>query len=241
MDWRNSSLQFQFEFGPVPLPNGTCFVPRNHAKQRWELWEPASYRVLGVHYTLLYQLSNDQFVCIEAQKSRAAGDELHDVKLYADEEALKFLMDDNFELPEQLLSKVPWACEPAPPEIEEPQNQTAASNEVKGEATSISPDGTVGPDFLWYGGKRYECELTSQQCDFLRLALAQNPVHISDLMNPNDGCLWKETYSPDKRNRISQLIARLNKSLGKAKPNLELWFRLKSDEDFIRRIDQRPG
>lgn len=113
--------------------------------------------------------------------------------------------------------------------------KTASDESSQGDTPR--PDGVLPPRTIIYGGVEYDCELTPREVDFLSAALTNRETDIGLLMHSETGAVWKEVYSKEKRNRISQLLTALNTKLLAANPPLRLQFGLRRGMPFVFRDD----
>lgn len=118
-----------------------------------------------------------------------------------------------------------------------------------GSTVAVDSLGTDGPRFrpprtIVFRGVEHDCpSLTRQQIAFLRVAMPNIETRAEDLMHRGTGAVWQQTYTgtQTQRDRISQLISRVNRKLSECSPPLGIAFSLRSGENFISRLDPQPA
>lgn len=103
---------FPFETGNVSLPDGRVFMPKRDSLARWYVERPIPYMKRESTYEILYQLEGNRFVVVDFDDSRY-GDCRPYARRLSKNEALSWLLEANFSLPEALESKVRLAAGPS--------------------------------------------------------------------------------------------------------------------------------
>lgn len=118
-----------------------------------------------------------------------------------------------------------------------------------GAGAATGARGSDGPRFrpprtIVFRGVEYDCPgLTSQQGSFLQATIRNAETPLEALMHRDGGAIWQQTYTgtQTQRDRITQVISRVNRRLLQCSPPLGISFSLRSGEDFITRIDPQPA
>jgi hypothetical protein len=111
--------------------------------------------------------------------------------------------------------------------------------EVKRGVAVATPrdDGVYPPRTVVFRNVTHTCELTALEADFLAIALGNVDTDVSVLMHTGNGAVWKEPYTKSKRNKISQMLTRLNTKLLDASPPLRIVFALKRGMSVVSRSE----